>query len=57
MEAMRPKRYCKNFYPWTSTSKSAELIDQCVDREKKIIKNCDACIDKNKDYGSERNTN
>lgn len=42
---MRPKKHCKNFLPWVVTSRG-ERNDYCVDKEKRTMKYCDACIDK-----------
>lgn len=42
---MRPKKHCKNFRPWVTTSQG-ERNEYCVDEEKRTMKYCDACIDK-----------
>ncbi len=47
---MRPKQYCPKFQAWCGTSKG-EVDEACVDYEKRTIKKCDACIDKQNDYG------
>ena len=36
---------CEKYLPWTTTS-VGEINDACVDREKRIIKRCDGCIEK-----------
>jgi hypothetical protein len=36
---------CEKYLPWTDTSKG-EINNACVDREKRIIKRCDGCIEK-----------
>lgn len=46
---MRPKLYCPKFQPWCGTSKG-EIDEACVDNEKRTIKRCDGCIDKQNDY-------
>jgi hypothetical protein len=38
------KAHCKNYLPWTMTSKG-EINDACVDYENRIIKKCDGCIE------------
>ena len=42
---MKNRIFCPKYQPWTSTSKG-EINDACIDREKRIIKQCDGCVEK-----------
>lgn len=49
---MRPERYCEKFLPWFGTNKG-ELEDVCIDREKRTVKSCNACIDRENNSDTE----